>query len=327
MTYAADILADSISEHGGRLTTFEITLPRIMLSEFNTHRSLSRNSASSRAIPVSVSIRNVDEDPFIPEVFGSHQKGMVEGEPLSEDNQDLARHYWLGAAQAAVDYSAGLEQLNVYKGLANRLLEPFKWHTIIASGTDWSNFLALRTEKNAQAEIRKVAGMMRELYESNTPVTTFEGSWHTPLVSWSERRDADKTDVLAYWERMKSISIGRCARVSFMRQHDGGDPDADVARHDSLLKSRHLSPFEHAARPFTSDEWYEIETIQKYITGPFTNDEWVGTVEHDIPSLALSKNMFRNLEYAGNLRGWWSSRMDVPDQDDYGKVLASSPKE
>jgi thymidylate synthase ThyX len=321
MSYAADILADSISEHGDRLTTFEITLPRIMLSEFNTHRSLSRNSASSRAIPVSVSIRNVDEDPFIPEVFGSHQKGMVEGEPLSEDNQDLARHYWLGAAQAAVDYSAGLEQLNVYKGLANRLLEPFKWHTIIATATDWSNFLALRTEKNAQAEIRKVAGMMRELYEGSTPRELGEGEWHMPLVSseeWHESSDH------GYWV---PVSVGRCARVSFMRQHDGGDPDADVARHDSLLKSRHLSPFEHIARPFTSDEWYEIETIQKYITGSFTNDEWVGTVEHDIPSLALSKNMFRNLEYAGNLRGWWSSRMDVPDQDDYGKVLASSPKE
>jgi hypothetical protein len=47
------ILADSVAWHGGeRLTTFEVTFPRIVLAEFNTHRMLSRNSASSRAIPV-----------------------------------------------------------------------------------------------------------------------------------------------------------------------------------------------------------------------------------------------------------------------------------
>lgn len=52
MSYAAKILADSISLAGVRLTTMEVTFPRIVLAEFNTHRMLSRNSASSRTIPV-----------------------------------------------------------------------------------------------------------------------------------------------------------------------------------------------------------------------------------------------------------------------------------
>lgn len=47
----AEIIADSINQYGNRITSFVITFPRIVLAEFNTHRALSRNSASSRAIP------------------------------------------------------------------------------------------------------------------------------------------------------------------------------------------------------------------------------------------------------------------------------------
>ena len=47
MSYSAKILADSLNPCGVRLTTFEITFPRIVLAEFNTHRVFSRNSASS----------------------------------------------------------------------------------------------------------------------------------------------------------------------------------------------------------------------------------------------------------------------------------------
>ena len=312
MTYSAKILADSISEHGDRLTTFEITLPRIMLSEFNTHRSLSRNSASSRAVPVSISIKDVESDPFIPEVFGSHQKGMVEGEPLNEDQQNFARHLWIGACDAALDYASGLEQLGVYKGLANRLLEPFKWHTIIATATDWDHFFALRTAPSAQAEIRKAASMMRELYDGSTPTELGEGRWHLPLVSSQELLSDDHSafEDYEYWIK---VSVGRCARVSYNRQHDGSDPDSDVARHDSLKVNYHLSPFEHVARPFDTGELSEIQHWQKMISFAQIAPQF-------------KQNMQRNLEYAGNLRGWWSARMDLPNQDSFQKVINSSPE-
>ena len=45
----ATIIADSKDVRGNRITTFVITFPRIVLAEFNTHRMLSKNSASSRA--------------------------------------------------------------------------------------------------------------------------------------------------------------------------------------------------------------------------------------------------------------------------------------
>jgi hypothetical protein len=45
----AKIVADSIA-YGVRLTTLEVTMPRFILAEFNTHRVLSRNSASRRTV-------------------------------------------------------------------------------------------------------------------------------------------------------------------------------------------------------------------------------------------------------------------------------------
>lgn len=305
--YHAEILADSLSPEGIRLTTFEITLPRIVLAEFNTHRMLSRNSASSRAIPVSVSIRGVEEDPFIPEVFGSHQKGMVEGDPLDGPDQELARHYWNGALDAACDYARGMERLNVYKGLANRLLEPFKWHTIIATGTDWSNYFALRTADNAQTEIRIVSQMMQDLYKDSTPLQLGYDDWHIPLISIDDLQYPGLEMDYDFWV---PVSIGRCARVSFMRQHDDSDPDSDIMRHDMLKENRHLSPFEHAARPFSELEWECVRNAGVWCMK-----------DHLMPFV---DNMHRQMEYAGNLRGWWAARMDVKDQDDYGKVLNSN---
>ena len=62
----AEIIADSLSPQGHRLTTFICVFPRIVLAEFNTHRMLSRNSASSRAIPFNKMLEMVKTNPFIP---------------------------------------------------------------------------------------------------------------------------------------------------------------------------------------------------------------------------------------------------------------------
>ena len=88
----ARILADSVC-NGHRLTTFECTFPRVILAEFNTHRMISRNAASSRAIPVEKMIQRVIDDPFIPE-FRLNQKGMQAGEPLEDYDANEAERWW-----------------------------------------------------------------------------------------------------------------------------------------------------------------------------------------------------------------------------------------
>lgn len=56
---SATILADSIGEHGIRLTTVEVTFPRIILPQVRTYGMLSYSVRSSRAVPVAKMIDEV----------------------------------------------------------------------------------------------------------------------------------------------------------------------------------------------------------------------------------------------------------------------------
>lgn len=318
MAYACKILADSINDHHDRLTTFEITFPRFILAEVNTHRMLSRNSASSRAIPVKKSIDAVLQDGFVPEEFGLNEPGMVASRLMSETETLDALVVWNHIMDESIGAAQKLADLEVHKALANRVLEPYKWHTAILSGTDWSNFFALRTEPNAQPEFRRIAGMMREAYLAHEPNELSSGEWHLPLVEDEEinQEALQYADPFVDWELWKKISIGRCARVSYLT-HDGKrDLQADIALHDFLKSNGHLSPSEHVARPFKSDEWRVIDTITEYLWG-----KWY--IDGD-PREAFLNRLARNLEYCGNYRGWFQARFEITNQDDFSKVLGLS---
>lgn len=124
MGYRAVILADSISMNY-RLTTMEVTFPRPILAEFNTHRVFSQNSASSRAIPVARQLERVKGDPFIPVHFGSNQPGMQAGVELVNPARTFAELEWLAARDSAVAHVERLDELGLHKQVTNRLLEPF----------------------------------------------------------------------------------------------------------------------------------------------------------------------------------------------------------
>lgn len=248
MGYACKILKDSITNDDCRLTTFEVTFPRIVLAEFNTHRMLSRNSASSRAIPVLKRIAAVEADPFIPESFGKNQKGMQAGEVLDERETRMAREVWLKAAADAVAGARALAETGVHKQLANRLLEPFLWHTVIVSATEWENFFALRCHEAAQPEIRKPAEMMKRLLNESTPTKLRYGQWHTPFLDEDEAVQLIQMSGFSPNELLL-VAIGRCAAVTYLN-HDTGkrDPRADADRAVRLRTAGHMSPLEHVAQ-------------------------------------------------------------------------------
>ena len=243
--YKCEVLADSLNPAGVRLTTMLIRFPRIVLAEFNTHRMLSRNSASSRAIPVEKRIAAVCADPFVPVAFGANKRGMQAGANLAELAQDEAREVWMAACAAACESASQLAAAGVHKQWANRLIEPFGWHDVICSGTEWSNFFHLRISEHAQPEIRTIAEMMHESMAASRPRSLGTGDWHLRLVYDEDRAEFTP----AYLARM---SVARCARVSYLT-HDGRrDPSADIALHDSLLNNGHMSPFEHPAKALNS---------------------------------------------------------------------------
>lgn len=57
-----------------------------------THRVFSRNSSSSRAIPIEKMVQQVENDPVIPVYWGKNQKGMQAKEELDEWNKKESNH-------------------------------------------------------------------------------------------------------------------------------------------------------------------------------------------------------------------------------------------
>jgi thymidylate synthase ThyX len=299
MSFAAKIHEDSRSPDGVRLTTMEVTFPRPILAEFNTHRMFSRNSASSRAIPVKEMIRRVHEDPYVPTHWGKNQKGMQAEQEVSAEDAERAKKFWLQACDLAVVSATALsEKVGIHKQITNRLLEPFMWQTVIVTATEWDNFFHLRDNPQAHPEIQKIAHMMRELYEAEEPIELRYGEWHTPLVDIDTSAEVFArfhagTDTDPH-KTLCKISVARCARVSYLT-HDGKrDIQADLDLHDKLLASGHLSPFEHVARPAANDDLFRGRVVRPSNGGPATLRDY----------------------FSGNLRGWVPYRKLIPNEAD-----------
>jgi thymidylate synthase ThyX len=140
----AKVIADSKNEYGNRITTMVVTMPRFILAEFNTHRMFSRNSASSRAIPFEKMVKSVMENPFIPIAWQKDHKGMQGTEYFTNAESIGLVSSWLFARDKAVKSAKSLAYDGVTKQLCNRLLEPFMWHTVIVTASEYFNFFALR---------------------------------------------------------------------------------------------------------------------------------------------------------------------------------------
>lgn len=96
----------------------------------------------------------------------------------------------------------------------------------------------------------RAGGILSEALD-RTPLPTLRipGEWHLPYVYPNELVVADAEDFRQATEHERAkLSTARCARVSYLT-HDGlRDVNADLALHDKLLASGHMSPFEHAAK-------------------------------------------------------------------------------
>ena len=259
MGYDAKIILDSIGPNGARATTFELTMPRIVLAEFNTHRMFSRNAASSRAIPVERLLKRIEEDPMMPVWWGKNQSGMQASEELSPDAKGVAQRAWLEGGEAAVKFARRLAgpEINLHKQIANRVIEPWMFTTVICTGTEFENAWALRVDPAAQPEFERTMRKAYELYLLNEPRKLQAGQWHLPYVTGYDEDELRKEDFLTD-EEFCHISVGRCARVSYLT-HDGVRDvraDCDLSR-GKIIRSGHMSPTEHPLQAMTEAEWLD----------------------------------------------------------------------
>lgn len=240
MPYQADVLLDSVSPAGHRLTTFVLRFPRFVLPEFNTHRMFSRNASSSRAIPTTKLIQQLREDPVEPVEWGRNQAGMQARDVLPPAEAATAAAVWHEARESALRHAERLRAIGVHKQIVNRVLEPWMWASVIVSATTYENFFTLRCHPDAQPEIKRLADLMREAYRASEPTPKAGGEWHLPFV-----READ--DLALPLDVQKRVSVARAARVSYLNHAGTRDVEADLVLHQRLLEAGHWSPFEHAA--------------------------------------------------------------------------------
>lgn len=294
-TYAK-VIADSISPDGVRLTTMEFGMWRSMLPEFNTHRTFSRNSASSRAIPFARQIAKIEHDLFTPVVWAAEQKGMQGGEEITSPGS--AEWVWKQAAEDSVKHAKSLVNLGVHKSIVNRLIEPFMQHKVVVTATAWQNFFNQRCSPLAQPEIRLAAECIREAMMASKPQQLHEGEWHLPYIGDDpEALDtlAGQVDHPAPWDSAAMASAARCARVSYETQDGKRDAHEDLRLYQRLISAQpepHWSPLEHVATP------WRINRQRGGIVVPLLD----GTVRQ----LSVT-----HLPRVGNLLAWRSLRTTV----------------
>ena len=240
--------------HQDNLYTFVLRYPRMIHSEFMTHRVFSRNASSSRAIPVAKVIEQVSNDPFIPSHVYMNQSGMVGTVEASEDTYESFKGLWLKAVDSAVTVAESMVALGVHKQHVNRILEPFQYINVIVTATEWENFLHLRLASDAQPEMqdlaRAIKGEMDKVGNNIISVYHICGKYVSlPFITQEEvdehcMESFSSSEVLI--NDLMLISSARCARVSY-NNHDGSCPDEhkDKKLARRLLDAGHLSPMEH----------------------------------------------------------------------------------
>lgn len=262
------IVADSVNKNNdSRITTFELRYPRFILSELNTHRMFSRNSASSRAVPVKKFIKQITDMPAMPIHWGLNKAGMQADEEYDGTETEWNPQYeWRLAAESAIEHAEMMIGGDLHKQVTNRLLEPFQFMNTVLTATEFDNFFDLRDHKDAQPEIRELASLMKFALLTHTPDNLKPREWHLPYIR--EHEELSVEDAL-------KCSSARCARVSYMT-HDNENPSIENdLRLYNMLAVRpyddgkghvlgendpiHLSPLEHQAKPMAKMETAEFE--------------------------------------------------------------------
>ena len=268
MLYHAEVVADSLNTvTNDRISTLRVIMPRIILPELVTHRiffvddtadaalmreaydmgvphELSKNTASSRAIPIRRMLDKAKENPFIP-IFRQGQKGMTSGAPVDADTQRASEADWAMMMEACLLGVQRLADRGIEKGQANRPLEWFSWVEVLITSTEWKNFFTLRVHPDAQGEMQETARTVKAAFDESIPVPILPGGWHLPYV-----------DPLNFFTRGEMDnarqSASRCAIISYRSLSTGkmSTMEEDMERYGRLVggNPKHLSPTEHPSR-------------------------------------------------------------------------------
>jgi len=279
----AQVIAASTTPNSPPLYTVRVRVPRIIWAEIMTHRALSRNARSSRAVPVHKVIAEVIDRPFVPWHWTGNKPGM-QGTPDYDKevrnpmwhHTDLRENVWESAMHQAVRHAKAFADAGYHKQVCNRLLEPFMWIDALITATDWANFFWLRDHEDAEPHLRDAARLIKQAMDAAEPEHLQPGEWHLPYVTKAEREDHELDLLLR-------MATERAARISY-EPFDADKVKTGPSLYEKLISGDrlHASPFEHQATPDTYD------------------GEW------------------QNPHLHGNLRGWIQHRKTIPGENHDG---------
>jgi len=327
---SAKIVLDSVSAvTGDRLTTMEITYPRFILAEFNTHRMFSRNSASSRAIPFAKMQENLTA---VPVRFGQANKGMQDkGEDFDTEIHD-PQHYggafydsaegtWESAKHYAMYFSESFYNAGYHKQVYNRLTEPFQMMKTVVSATEWSNFFWLRDDDAADPSIAELARCMKEALGQSVPQELQAGQWHLPYVDSYKDEDGVQyfgifTGIIENdgWSNISlenaiKVSCARACAVSFRNVDYGLEKSKEVYERLIGDSKIHGSALEHSAKvmqPYTY-EWVNPNAVTiKHINDSEKSRTWEEGISH--------ADREGNL-WSGNFKGFIQHRKTIKGEN------------
>lgn len=211
----AVVICHSQSPDDEELITVEVNFNRSILAQVNTHRILSRNYQSSRAVPVEKMLEQVRNNPALPVSWGKNRRGMVAGGELDTPVEVYTTEIhgkcskeeaWKHFAKESATHAEDLHKAGYHKQIVNRLLEPFMWTkgVITATKQGWESVFKLRCHSHAQPEFQALANIIKERIEQSTPVKKEWGEYHLPYVN-------DPVDI----EEAIKLSCSCCAQVSY----------------------------------------------------------------------------------------------------------------
>lgn len=279
-----DIVAHTRLPNDAEFVSWRWRLPAFLDGEWRTHRQISKNASSFRAIPISRMIENVTDDPFIRWHWTLQEKGMQGHRRADDIAASYARSAWLEARDACVKSAMSLATLGLHKQDANRLLQPWVWMEWLntARVKHLNHLYALRDEGMAEPHFKDfVVRLMEEVEDSKVE----SNDAHLPYVS-SADRDNWSLASCAY------ASAARCRRVSLFRLDGTGDSNfaADVASGEEMAMTSplHATPFEHQvwthngaadlAGNFAEPRPDGVVQFRKIIGGEYTRKPHVRTV-------------------------------------------------
>jgi thymidylate synthase ThyX len=229
-------------------------VPKYILAQINTHRTLSKNSASSRALSFRKMLDNIIKYPAIP-IPTLEQKGMkgalCDNEQFLEFAENWLKHFFVVLDSIRSNILSG--HINPHKEVINRFIESFATVKVIITGNisykpnyGWDNFVQLRYSHDAQSEIYMLARYVHDIQNNLAQLCQIRqvhepfGSYNIEFHDFFEMvQQLKKANSIEDITKTQLAIFSKIARVS--TETDKEDIDLTF----KLYKDKHMSPFEH----------------------------------------------------------------------------------